>query len=94
MASDAPFAVHCPRKELAKLKQWGILATSLNMKDAYLDALKHVNEQLSVSPIVWGDPLFRYRDLGLLVCQKSMPCSASLTPWMKTGGRYSSRNSP
>jgi hypothetical protein len=64
----SPYKVACPGKELDRLKAWANEASELGIREAFIAALKTINERLTTDPLGWGDPYFHLRQLGVLLC--------------------------
>ncbi|OAI47117.1 hypothetical protein AYO44_10085 [Planctomycetaceae bacterium SCGC AG-212-F19] len=67
-SSGNRYKVCCAPKDLEQLKAWGKKAAKLGMRDAFIAALKTINDRLATDPLAWGDPYFHLRQLGLLCC--------------------------
>ncbi len=55
--ADEVFRVSVPNGVLTQLREWGSLATELDVRQVYIDDLKFLNEPLKSAPESWGDPL-------------------------------------
>jgi hypothetical protein len=57
--------VSYPPEVLARLRRWGEIAVRAGLRDAFLAALRNVEERLRTDPETWGDPLRDFSKLRL-----------------------------
>jgi hypothetical protein len=65
--SGQPYQLVIPQKDLQLLKIWGRRATALGMAREYTATLRAIHNKLTTKPVSWGDPLYRYEYLDVLV---------------------------
>lgn len=58
---------------LANLRAWGRVAARVGLRDAFLAALRDMDDRLQSDPRAWGDPLWDYRALSLTYFQRMGP---------------------
>jgi hypothetical protein len=58
-------SVSYPPQVLAKLRRWGEIAVRAGLRDAFVAALRQMEERLREDPEAWGDPLWDYHALRL-----------------------------
>jgi hypothetical protein len=53
-----------------RLAGWMARAATLGVRQWFRDLLQVIQDQLSSNPVQWGDPLYRLKNLDLLVCRR------------------------
>jgi len=68
-SSEVPYRVVRSEKVRDQLWQWAEAANQAGLADQYLDALKTIENKLKNEPLSWGDPLYPFRHLELIMCR-------------------------
>lgn len=69
MADENLYTVVPIPDALERMRDWGQPAVRLGLGDWYMRSMRHVDQQLQVRPVPWGDPLFDYHEARLHVFQ-------------------------
>jgi hypothetical protein len=54
----------------ARIKQCGDRTVRLGIAKEYAATLRSILENLTISPLTWGDPIRRYHEARLLLCRR------------------------
>jgi hypothetical protein len=52
----------------SRLRRWADEATALGRRSDFITSLKIINEKLTTEPLAWGDPQYRARNAGFVLC--------------------------
>jgi hypothetical protein len=52
----------------ARLRRWADEATTLGRRNEFIASLKVINEKVTTEPLEWGDPQYRARSAGFVMC--------------------------
>lgn len=65
--SETSYKVAHVGQAAEQLKTLMIQAMRLGMQEEFLETVKDIAQRLATSPLEWGDPLYQFRHLGLLL---------------------------
>lgn len=58
-------------RDLERLKGWARSAIAVGQGQAFLEFMRALQQKLATEPQTWGDPLYRLRNLGLVIYHRS-----------------------
>jgi hypothetical protein len=61
-----PNQISCPPAEQDRIRSWMLQARSLGLAAEFRAAVNDILHHLRFDPTEWGDPLYRFHQLGLL----------------------------
>jgi hypothetical protein len=68
VADDAPFRVSNVARANAALAALATRAIELGVRERLADCLRRIQEELRARPLDWGEPKYRLRGAGLVMC--------------------------